>query len=249
MKVYGLIPARMASSRLPGKPLALIGHQPMILHVVEKVSRASGLEEVRVITDDEKILKTVESAGFKAALSPVSSPTGTDRLAWYASKYLGENDGVINIQGDEPFIHVELIEKLSEKLKQHPEQIITAGSPFVDEADWMNPNSVKALVNRYHEAMWFSRAPLPFSRSGEAVWHHPEVLKHHGLYGYSVENLKKITALAVAFFEESEQLEQLRWLHEGLKIRVIQTDHPGFSVDTPNDLKAANAYFFAQHGG
>ena len=228
MKIAGIIPARFASTRFPGKPLTLIHGKPMILHVVERVSMSNSLSDVIVATDDNNILQVVLDAGFKAVMTKSEHPSGTDRCA-EAMKYLSDVDAVINIQGDEPFIQQEHIEKVANLLKNGAD-IATLVKPIQDLILKNNHNIVKAVVNASKEAMYFSRSPIPYAPNDG------HFLKHIGIYGFKSEVLKKITQLVPSPLEIQERLEQLRWLENGYTIKVDFTDSESHSIDTPDDL-------------
>lgn len=228
MKIAGIIPARFASTRFPGKPLTLIHGKPMILHVAERVSMSQVLSEVIVATDHQDIFNLVQNAGFKAVMTRADHPSGTDRCA-EAMDSLSEVDAIINIQGDEPFIQQEHIELVADLLKNGA-PIATLVKPMQDINLKNNPNIVKAVVNAMNEALYFSRSPIPYSSDDGRF------LKHIGIYGFQSDILKKITLLAPSALEIQERLEQLRWLENNFTIKVDFTDTESHSIDTPDDL-------------
>lgn len=228
MKIAGIIPARFASTRFPGKPLTLIHGKPMILHVAERVSMSQALSDVIVATDNPDILNIVQNAGFKAVLTRDNHPSGTDRCA-EAMNYLSDVEAVINIQGDEPFIQQEHIQLVADLLKNGAD-IATLVKPIQDLILKNNPNIVKAVINSSKEAMYFSRSSIPYNPNDG------HFLKHIGIYGFKAAILKKITQLAPSNLEIQERLEQLRWLENGYTIKVDFTDSESHSIDTPEDL-------------
>ena len=244
MEVLILIPARYASTRFPGKPLAEIGGKPMINHVVEKASRVS--QDVFVATDDERIYNCVSGFGGKAIMTSVDHRSGTDRCyeAYCKAAALLEKefDVVVNIQGDEPFIRPEQVEDLISCFENPEIQIATLAKKFENNADVFDPNKVKVVVSALGTALYFSRSPIPYCRGKEqAEWiEMTDFYKHVGMYAYRPQVLKEITELAPGVLEKAESLEQLRWLENGYKIAVKPTDHESIGIDTPDDLERAN---------
>jgi len=230
-----LIPARYASTRFPGKPLADLAGKPMVVRVCER-ARESGAQPVCVATDDERIARAVRAAGFDARMTRAGHASGTDRIAEAAAQ-LGLADAaiVVNVQGDEPLIAPELIARVAGALAANPEaSVATACHPITDAAEIANPNVVKAALNARGEALYFSRAPIPYARQGA-----PRALRHVGIYAYRVGFLKRCAALAPSPLEATEQLEQLRVLWHGFRIAAVLEEGaipPG--VDTPGDLEA-----------
>jgi 3-deoxy-manno-octulosonate cytidylyltransferase (CMP-KDO synthetase) len=247
-----LIPARYASTRLPGKPLADICGKPMVVRVAERAI-ASGAERVVVATDDRRIVEAVTPHGIEAVLTRDDHPTGTDRLSETAAKLgLAHDAIVVNVQGDEPLLESSLIRRIAELLAASPDAAIaTACHPIVDLAEAFNPNVVKVALDHRNYALYFSRATIPWAREafGPAVRTLPAGLplyRHYGLYAYRVEFLVRYPALASAPIERFEVLEQLRALWHGYKIVVeITTGTPAPGVDTPADLEAARAVYAA----
>ena len=229
-----VIPARYASSRFPGKPLAVLAGKPMILHVCEKAS-ASRADTVMVATDDVRIFDAVSSAGFKAVMTRKDHPSGTDRVCEAVS---GTDAGiVINVQGDEPLIPTSVIDELITLMRDRPElDMATVAVPAVREN--MTENNVKVVFGNDGMALYFSRAPIPFLRSGgvEApMW------LHWGIYAYRRAALEKFVSLPPGRLENCEKLEQLRALENGMKIYVLTSNLSSIGVDTPEDLVKAEA--------
>jgi len=249
MKFIGIIPARYASSRFPGKPLAKLGGKLVIERVVEQVS--SILNNVYVATDDRRIYDAVTAFGGKAIMTRTNHQSGTDRIREALEKNGGEFDVVINIQGDEPFIQRSQIETVMECFNDKQTQIATLGKPFESIDAVRNPNSPKIVVDNNGYAMYFSRSVIPFVRNKpEEEWlgAYP-FLKHIGLYAYRTDVLKEITELPQSSLELAESLEQLRWLQNGYKIKVGITDVETVGIDTPDDLKRAEVYLLSTAQG
>jgi len=242
MKFIAIIPARYASTRFPGKPLAQLGGKPMIQRVYEQVSKM--ISEVYVATDDDRIFHTVTEFGGKAVMTSPNHRSGTDRLQEAVEKIGTQADIVINVQGDEPFIHPSQIESLCHCFDNPATQIATLGKPFTDMESVANPNSPKIVVDNQGFALYFSRSIIPFVRGIEqADWldHFPFV-KHIGLYAYRREVLREVTLLPQSSLELAESLEQLRWLQNGYRIRVAKTDIETIGIDTPDDLARAEEF-------
>ena len=242
MKFIGLIPARYASTRFPGKPLALLGGKPVIQRVYEQV--ASVLDDVCVATDDERIFDCVKNFGGKVVMTRTDHKSGTDRIEEAIEKIGGDYDVIVNIQGDEPFIQKSQIETVCRCFDDEKTQIATLGKPFTDMDAVANPNSPKIVIDNNSFAMYFSRSIIPFVRGKEqAEWlqHYP-FLKHLGIYAYRRDVLRQITQLPQSSLEIAESLEQLRWLQNGFKIKVGLTDVETVGIDTPDDLKRAEEF-------
>lgn len=242
MKFIAIIPARYASTRFPGKPLADMGGKPMIQRVYEQVKRA--VHDVWVATDDSRIFDTVQSFGGKAVMTSTEHRSGTDRIQEAYSKIGEDFDVVINVQGDEPFIQPEQIESLKECFDSKDVELATLVKPFKKEDGFdvlFNPNSPKVVINKKNEAIYFSRSIVPYIRDA----HHTEWLdkhmfyKHIGMYAYRVDVLKEITQLPQSSLEKAESLEQLRWIENGYRIRVGYTDVETIGIDTPEDMERA----------
>lgn len=243
MKILGIIPARFASSRFPGKPLADIGGKSMIQRVYEQALKAKSLSKVVVATDDPRILDHVISFGGDACMTSESHPSGTDRCFEALKKEGGVNkyDYVINIQGDEPFIDPEVIEQLS-KLLDFKTEIATAVKKIADYESLFNPNVVKTVLSMRKQCLYFSRQTVPYVRGHEPeTWlEHADFYKHIGIYAYRSDVLEQISHIPTSILEDTEKLEQLRWLGFGYKIYATITDHESIGVDTPEDLEKLN---------
>ncbi len=244
MKFVAIIPARYASTRFPGKPLADIGGKPMIQRVYEQVKKA--VSEVWVATDDPRIFDAVESFGGKAVMTSPDHKSGTDRIQEAFLKINTDSDVVINVQGDEPFIQPEQVEALKTCFDNSNVELATLVKPFRKEDGFevlFNPNSPKVVINKKNEAIYFSRSIVPYIRDV----HHTEWLdkhiffKHIGMYAYRSDILGEITKLPQSSLEKAESLEQLRWIENGYKIRVGYTDIETIGIDTPEDMEKALA--------
>lgn len=245
MRFVGIIPARYASQRFPGKPLAILGGKTVIQRVYEQVGKV--LDDVYVATDDDRIKNTVEGFGGKAIMTSPNHKSGTDRIEEAVEKIGGDFDVVINIQGDEPFIHESQIKELCACFDNADTQIATLGKPFTAEMGMEaleNPNSPKIVVDNRGYAMYFSRSVIPYirnTRREEWIGQFP-YLKHIGLYAYRRDVLRQVTQLPQSSLEIAESLEQLRWLQNGYKIKVGLTDVETVGIDTPDDLQRAETY-------
>lgn len=242
MKFIAIIPARYASTRFPGKPLAILGGKYVIQHVYDTVSQV--INEVYVATDDERIYNAVISFGGKAVMTRSDHKSGTDRIEEAAEKIATDADVIINVQGDEPFIQRSQIETVCQCFEDPNTQIATIGKPFSDMQAVENPNSPKIVVDNNGYAMYFSRSVIPFVRGVERTeWINSySFLKHIGLYAYRRNVLNEITQLAQSSLEKAESLEQLRWLQNGYRIKVGITDVETIGIDTPKDLQRAEEY-------
>ena len=245
LNFIGLIPARYASTRFPAKPLALLEGKPVIQHVYEKVSKV--LDNVWVCTDDERIKSIVESFGGRAVMTSNNHRSGTDRC-YEAYQRIGSNsDVVINIQGDEPFIHPSQIQSVMSCFCDEKTQIATLVKPFTPDDGLQaleNPNSPKVVVDADMRALYFSRSVVPFLRGvDKEEWLEKHLFyKHIGLYAYRAEVLREITSLPPGDLEKCESLEQLRWLENGYEIKVGVTNVETIGIDTPEDLQRAESY-------
>ena len=242
MKFMAIIPARYASTRFPGKPLAILGGKTVIQRVYEQVS--SVLDEVYVATDDERIFQAVEGFGGRAVMTRADHKSGTDRIEEAAEKIGSAADVIINVQGDEPFIQPTQIETLMHLFDAPETQIGTLGKPFESLEAVDNPNSPKIVTDTRGFALYFSRSVIPFIRGVDRQdWfgRYP-FLKHLGIYAYRREVLRQVTALPQSSLEQAESLEQLRWLQNGYRIRVGLTDVETVGIDTPEDLSRAEAF-------
>lgn len=251
-----IIPARYASTRFPGKPLAMLGGKEVICRVAER-AEASGADIVVVATDDRRIAEVVERAGHRAVMTRADHQSGTDRVA---EAYMAlspdaaqmASDIVINIQGDEPFIRVEQIRMLSDTFDFFPETQIATLARHFDKAQGFealfDPNLVKVVFGAEGKALYFSRSIIPYVRGVEwKEWlDHAEFHTHIGIYAYRAETLLRVTKMSRSALEKAESLEQLRWLEAGLDIRVRVSGAPTIGIDTPDDLAAAERYL-AEH--
>lgn len=246
MKFIGIIPARYASTRFPGKPLALLGGKPVIQHVYEKV--AAVLEAAYVATDDERIYDVVKAFGGQVVMTRTDHKSGTDRIEEAIEKIGGEWDVVVNVQGDEPFVAKSQLDTICHCFDDPTTQIATLGKPFESMEAVQNPNSPKIVVNNMGFAMYFSRSVIPYVRGKEkSSWltHYP-FLKHLGIYAYRKDVLRQVTQLPQSSLEIAESLEQLRWLQNGFKIKVGTTDVETVGIDTPQDLERAEEFLKTQ---
>ena len=242
MKFIAVIPARYASTRFPGKPLAILGGKTVIQRVYEQAM--SVLPEVFVATDDERIFDAVASFGGKAVMTRADHKSGTDRIEEAVETIGTDADVIINIQGDEPFVQPSQIETLMHLFDAPETQIGTLGKPFDTMEAVMNPNSPKIVTDRRGFALYFSRSVIPYKRGVEqGDWmHHYPFLKHLGVYAYRREVLAEVTRLPQGLLEKAESLEQLRWLENGYRIRVGLTDVETVGIDTPDDLLRAEQF-------
>lgn len=248
-KFIALIPARFASTRFPGKPLAKLGGKMVIQRVYEQARKA--FSEVFVCTDDERILQAVESFGGKAIMTGTHHKSGTDRCQEAFLKSGSKADIIVNIQGDEPFIHPSQLEAIKACFADPQAQIATLVKPFKPTDGWQalaNPNSPKVVVDKDMNALYFSRSIVPYLRGvDESEWLSRHTFyKHIGLYAYRANVLQEITTLPQGTLEKAESLEQLRWLENGYTIKVGLTDIETIGIDTPEDLQRAED-FLSKH--
>ena len=249
MKFIAIIPARYASTRFPGKPLAMLGGKPVIQRVYEQATAVLG--EAYVATDDERIFQAVEAFGGRAVMTRSDHRSGTDRIEEAAEKIQTNADVIINVQGDEPFIQASQIKTLMHLFDDPTTQIGTLGKRFETMEAAKNPNSPKIVCDRRGFALYFSRSVIPFVRGKEeSTWmeHYP-FLKHLGIYAYRRKALHEVTQLAQTPLEIAESLEQLRWLENGYRIRVGITDVETVGIDTPEDLQRAEEFLETQMQG
>lgn len=239
-KTLGIIPARFASTRLPGKPLAKIGGISMIQRVYQQAIQAK-LNAVWVATDDERIQKEVESFGGKVVMTSQNHTTGTSRAAEASSK-IGEADVVVNIQGDEPFIDPSTINALLGLFQQEDAQIGTLFTGFQAADEVLSPNRVKLVANKKGEVHYFSRSVIPFLPHEQVPQHLSMFKRHLGLYGYRASILQDIAKLPPSEWEKKEKLEQLTWLYNGYRIHAAEVRDSSLSIDTPEDLEKAKDY-------
>jgi 3-deoxy-manno-octulosonate cytidylyltransferase (CMP-KDO synthetase) len=238
MKVLGIIPARYASTRFPGKPLVDISGKSMIQRVYEQAKKCTALNEIFVATDDERIFEHVFQFGGKAVMTADTHQSGTDRCAEVATKHPDYNI-IINIQGDEPFIDPEQIAKVIGCFDDAGTQLATLIKKINTTEELYNLSSPKAIINKLSEAIYFSRSAIPHVRGEEPQrWlYHNTYYKHIGIYGYRADILQQVTKLPVSSLEKAESLEQLRWIENGYRIKVAETDLETSAIDTPEDLE------------
>jgi 3-deoxy-manno-octulosonate cytidylyltransferase (CMP-KDO synthetase) len=235
MAVNIIIPARYASTRFPGKPLALIHGKPMIQHVFEAAASSSA-NQVYVATDDERIANCVNSFGGQAIMTSPTLPSGTDRCGAAARQLnLPDNDVIINVQGDEPFITKDIINLLIHQFDNPNTEIATLTSLITKAEEINDPNKVKLVFDKNHKAIYFSRYTIPYLRNPEQFT--PQYYKHIGIYGYKHQVLQQLIQLPESDLEKSEKLEQLRWIENGYSIHVAECQYEGIGIDTPEDLR------------
>jgi 3-deoxy-manno-octulosonate cytidylyltransferase (CMP-KDO synthetase) len=241
LKAIGIIPARYASTRFPGKPLVDIAGKTMIQRVYEQALKAKSLSKVVVATDDERIAGEVKRFGGEFAFTASHHQSGTDRCAEVIEQLPGF-DIVINIQGDEPFIEPAQIDLLASCFTADQVELATLIKPIQSQESIYNPNSPKVVIDLNGRAMYFSRSPIPFIRNSEpGVWAEKhQFYKHIGIYGYRTAALKAITQLPPSSLEIAESLEQLRWIENGFYIQTKVTDLETIAIDTPEDLLKLN---------
>ncbi len=242
MNFLAIIPARYASTRFPGKPLADMLGKPMIQRVYEQVKKA--VDNVYVATDDQRIFDAVESFGGNAVMTSENHKSGTDRCFEATTKIGGDFDVVINIQGDEPFVQPEQIEEIKKCFLDPSTEIATLVMPFPYDGFWddlANANTPKVVINRRMEAMYFSRSVIPFKRGTDRnQWLQSHTYyKHIGMYAYKISTLGEITKLPQSPLELAESLEQLRWLENGYRVKVGITHQQTIGIDTPADMEKA----------
>lgn len=237
MQILGIIPARFASTRFPGKPLVDIAGKSMIQRVYEQAKKCIHLTEVIVATDDTRIYDHVLSFGGTAIMTSADHQSGTDRCAEVALLHPQYNV-IINIQGDEPYIDPEQISKVASCFNNADTQLATLVKKIQNEQELFNVNSPKVVINKLSEAVYFSRSPLPHIRGQEQQdWlSYFTYFKHIGIYGYRADVLQQVTKLPVSSLEKAESLEQLRWIENGYRIKVAETELETYAIDTPEDL-------------
>lgn len=244
MKYIAIIPARYASSRFPGKPLAMIGSKPMIQRVYERVAAVLGEGNVLVATDDSRILAAVEAFGGRGVMTSAEHRSGTDRCLEAYRKSDSDADVIINVQGDEPFIAASQIRAVQGCFADEEVQIASLARPFDPARGFdalFDPNLVKVVISAGGDALYFSRSIIPYVRSVDwKRWlDRAQFYTHVGLYAYRAATLERITALPQSTLEVAESLEQLRWLQNGYSIRMALTEEPTVGIDTPADLEEA----------
>ncbi len=246
-KAIAIIPARYASTRFPGKPLARLGSKTVIEHVVRRAQQC--VHRVVVATDDERILNHVQNFGAEAVMTSDHHRSGTERCIEAFEKTGRGEEMMINLQGDEPFVLQEQIEQLVSLFDDHTTRIATLAEPYPAEtSDEMlfNPNQVKVVRNLSGEALYFSRHPIPYQRGCESAWCSRHIYyRHVGMYAFRTDILQSIKALKASALEQSESLEQLRWLDNGFRIAVGITHTSTIGIDTPEDLARASEYLIS----
>lgn len=243
MNVIAIIPARYASSRLPGKPLLELGGKTIIQRVYEQVAAVPALDAVAVATDDERIVQHVQDFGGQAYLTSTTHRSGTDRIAEVANQ-LPDFDVVVNVQGDEPFVTRGQINALIDAVGEGRAEIATLAHLLKDHERLFDPNVVKVVFNRRGQAMYFSRSVIPYVRDHDKKeWiDEQSFFQHLGMYAFRREVLLEVTSLLPSRYEQLESLEQLRWLDYGKHIQVVLTEEKGMGIDTPADLERAKKY-------
>jgi len=242
MKVIGIIPARYASTRFPGKPLAVIRGVTMIERVYQRAQKAKSLSKIVVATDDERIVAEVKRFGGEVMITAATHQSGTDRCGEVIQRLQEPFDVAINIQGDEPFLHPEQIDAVASCFTHDHTKIATLVKKIDEVEDLRNPNVVKVVLDRNRHALYFSRSPIPHFRSvNMSDWlQHHVYYKHIGIYGFQVSVLADLIKLGTSSLEKAESLEQLRWLEDGYRITVRESIYESFPIDTREDLEKMN---------
>lgn len=244
--IIGVVPARFASTRLMGKPLADIGGKPMMQHTYESALKSKLLHKIILAVDDEKVFQVAKSFGAEVMLTPKDIPTGSDRIALVAKKY-DNAEIIVNIQGDEPFISGVMIDQAIEPLLfDKTVNVSTLARRIETLSELKSPSVVKVVFDYKNFAMYFSRSPIPFvrdARNKEEILEKADIFKHIGLYVFRRESLINFTQLAPTDLENIEKLEQLRMLENGFRIKIVETEFDSFSVDTPDDLDRARKIY------
>ena len=244
--VIGIIPARLASTRLLGKPLADIGGKPMIQHTYESTLKSKLLNDVVIAVDDEKVLQVCAGFGAKVVMTPRDIATGSDRIA-YVARNFPQAEIIVNIQGDEPFIKGKMIDQAIEPLLFDSTVNVSTLAKRIEDVDDLKSPSIPKVVFDYHNfALYFSRSPIPFVRDARTnldKLSRAEIYKHIGLYVYRRDSLFRFTKLEATDLEKAEKLEQLRMLENGFKIKIVVTEFDNLAVDTPDDLERARRYY------
>ena len=237
--ILGIIPARYASSRFPGKPLIDIGGKSMIQRVYEQSQKSSSLKKVIVATDDERIAEHVKKFGGEVCFTSSSHQSGTDRCAEVLQNMNKKFDAVINIQGDEPFIEPSQIDLIASCFDEIETQIATLIKKADTEEEIINPNEAKVVLDKNNNAIYFSRLPIPYRYHADSKI---QYYKHIGIYGYRSDCLLEIKKLKKGFLESAESLEQLRWIENGFRIKVKETFVESLAIDEPDDLRHVEKY-------
>ena len=235
MRVLAVIPARYASTRLPGKPLVDIHGKPMVQHVYERCRDASGVDRVIVATDDRRIEDACRSRGLEVELTSTQHVSGTDRVAEVASRHT-EFDCILNVQGDEPGIEPQTVSAVARLLADPEVKIASAMTRFHAHESAVNASSVKVVTDGRGDALYFSRAAIPFYRGSDEMG--KTYFRHLGIYGFKRDILSQLTNLLPSRLERAESLEQLRWLESGYRIRLVEVESASVGIDTPDDLAA-----------
>jgi 3-deoxy-manno-octulosonate cytidylyltransferase (CMP-KDO synthetase) len=247
--ILGVIPARFASTRLMGKPLADIGGKSLLQHTYEGASRSKLIDKIVIAVDDEQVAKAAKSFGAAFIMTPKDCETGSDRIAIVAKEF-PRADIIVNIQGDEPFINGMMIDQAIEPLLFDPDVNVSTLAKLIDNVEELkSPSVVKVVFDYKNFALYFSRSPIPFVRDAETdkqMLEKADIYKHVGLYVYRKEYLLKFTKLEPTDLEQWEKLEQLRMLENGFKIKIVETEFDSFSVDTPEDLEKAR-FIYSKH--
>lgn len=244
MRTVALIPARLAATRLPGKPLAMLGELPLIVRVIQQVRRASCIDSVYVATDADAIIEAVEHHGFQAKRSASHHQSGSDRIAEVAAT-MTNVDLILNVQGDEPFVDPASLDALVDAMKNSASDMGTLCTPLRSSDELHNPNIVKVVTDSNSRAMYFSRAPIPFCRNDSADFHNAK--RHVGVYAYRPQALQRFANASQHPLEVTEGLEQLRALAMGLTITVVEVAEALPGIDTPEDLQRAEHYLRQRH--
>ena len=237
MKVTAIIPARLASTRLPNKPLTVIEGKTLIMHVYDRVRQIKSITRVIIATDDQSIIKVAEQAGAEAILTNINHISGTDRIAEVAAA-LDLEGIIINVQGDEPLVSDTVIDPLIQAFDDSQVDIASVCIKLDNAEDITNPNVVKVVKSRSNKALYFSRHTIPYNRNQAVAEYH----KHIGIYAFRSDVLHAVVQLSPSMLEQSEKLEQLRWLENDFQIKMIETDHETIGIDTPEDVSTFEAY-------
>jgi len=246
LRTIAIIPARYASTRFPGKPLADLGGKTVVEWVYQGVRAVESIDEVCVATDDERIKEAVERFGGRCVMTRTDHKSGTERCCEVVEKMDAEGDYfdlVLNVQGDEPFVNKNQITSLLAAFKDQDRRIVTLAKKITSAEELISPNNVKVVLDDFGDAMYFSRTPIPYIRDCEvSKWHERHnYFKHIGIYAYLTEILEDIVYLEETPLEKCEKLEQLRWIEQGYPIKVIETQCENIGIDTPEDLEKAKA--------
>jgi len=239
---YAVIPARYASSRFPGKPLALLDGNPILRHVYERVSASNLFDEVIIATDDLRISAMAQDFGATVVLTDSALPSGTDRIAAVA-EVLEADSIILNVQGDEPLISTEALRDLLKAFDSADIKMASLMTPITQQSELQDPNTVKVVCDVKGNAMYFSRSPIPYDRDQTGLGKH---YRHIGVYGFRHGTLMDFVKLPQGQYEELEKLEQLRALENGISIRMVETDYQGRGIDTPADLEKLSSLYLKE---